>query len=151
VGLYTQQQLVLLLLLLGAAAAGLGVVHWRAAHPETVERLERLDRDVGGDQATATDGAAAGGIAEPRSRPPVPSRSKLPPPSADAPVPPLDLNRATLADLTGLPGVGPVLARRILEARDGAGRFATVDDLAAVRGLGRVKLERLRPFVGIAE
>ena len=50
-----------------------------------------------------------------------------------------------------LPGVGPVLARRILETRETAGRFAAVDDLAGVRGVGRAKLERLRPFVGVLE
>lgn len=64
---------------------------------------------------------------------------------------PLDLNRATLTDLMRLPGVGPVLARRILETRDAIGQFATVEDLKGVRGLGGAKLERLRQFVGILE
>ena len=65
--------------------------------------------------------------------------------------PPLDLNRATLGDLIRLPGVGPVLARRILEARETVGRFAGVDDLVGVRGVGPAKLDRLRPFVGVLE
>ena len=45
-GLYTRQQLLLLLSLLAAAGVGLGVVHWRAAHPELVERLEGIDREI---------------------------------------------------------------------------------------------------------
>src|SRR2546428_10580291 len=42
--LYTRPQLVLLLAVLTAAGAGLAVGHWRAHHPELVERLEQLDR-----------------------------------------------------------------------------------------------------------
>lgn len=162
-GLYTRQQLVLLLSLLAAAGVGLGVVHWRAAHPELVERLEGIDReiaasgDVGADDRDVTRVTEPTAPRQPRraeseSRPPArpraPKRQALPP---DQPGPPLDLNRATLADLVRLPGVGPVLARRILETRETAGRFAAVDDLAGVRGVGRAKLERLRPFVGVLE
>ncbi len=157
--LYTRQQLVLLLVLLAAAGAGLGVVHWRAAHPELVDRLEQLDGQI----AASAEALRAG--------PEVPVTAPRPPAQADqgdrearpraparvakrqltAPDEPLDLNRATLDQLTRLPGVGPVLARRILEAREEAGRFGAVDDLATVRGLGPTKLEKLRPFVGIAE
>src|SRR5512143_216424 len=45
----------------------------------------------------------------------------------------LDLNRATLGDLDGLPGVGPVLAARILEQRRRQGAFHDVRDLRAVK------------------
>ena len=158
-GVYTRPQLVLLLWLLAAAGVGLGVVHWRAAHPELVERLERIDREiVASEDVSAEDRSVARVTETPRqrgereSRPPArsqaPKRQALP---LDEPGPPLDLNRATLADLTRLPGVGPVLARRILDTREAAGRFGAVDDLVAVRGLGPAKLERLRPFVGVLE
>jgi competence ComEA-like helix-hairpin-helix protein len=161
--LYTRQQLVLLLLLLAAAGVGLGVSHWRAAHPQLVERLERLDREIAATEAVNFEDREVTPAAETRaprrrprddseSRPPARSRSAKPrAPPLDEPGPPVDLNRATLADLTRLPGVGPVLARRILETREAAGRFGAVDDLVTVRGLGRVKLERLRPFVSVAE
>jgi competence ComEA-like helix-hairpin-helix protein len=162
-----------LLLLLAAAGAGLGVAHWRAAHPELVERLERLDRDIArsGDAEVEVEEPRAAPRAEARApraraearapRPPAGGESEPRPvrarpakravsPSGE-PDPPLDLNGATLSDLLRLPGVGPVNARRILEARQDAGRFAAVDDLATVRGLGRAKLERLRPFVGVLE
>jgi competence protein ComEA len=61
----------------------------------------------------------------------------------------LDLDRATAAELERLPGVGPALARRIVEAREarGTGGFRTVDDLLEVRGIGPATLERLRSAV----
>ncbi len=42
---------------------------------------------------------------------------------------PVNLNTATLADLDGLPGVGPVLAQRILDWREEHGRFSAVEEL----------------------
>ena len=162
-GLYTRQQLVLLLLLLAAAGVGLGVSHWRAVHPQLVEGLERLDREIAATEEVKAEDREVARVAETRtprrrSRNESESRPLARPRAAkpqalplDEPGPPLDLNRATLADLMRLPGVGPVLARRILETREASGRFGAVDDLVTVRGLGSVKLERLRPFVGIAE
>lgn len=150
----------LVLLLAGAAGAGLGVVHWRAAHPEVVERLEQIDREIAasGDvkgEARRAERVVAPSPPNPRARgdrearPPASARASKRQAPAPEHAPPLDLNRATLADLTRLPGVGPVMARRIIEARDDVGRFGTVDDLLTVRGLGRAKLERLRPFVDV--
>jgi len=56
---------------------------------------------------------------------------------------PLDLNAATEAELMTLPGIGPELARRIVEGRP----FRSVDDLARVKGIGPKKLEVVRPLV----
>jgi len=67
---------------------------------------------------------------------------------AKAPAP-LDLNRADTMALQSLPGVGPALARRIVEARSQA-PFRTVDDLLRVRGIGPVTLTRLRPLVTVS-
>ncbi len=58
----------------------------------------------------------------------------------------LDVNAATEADLQRLPGVGPTLARRIVETRAGK-PFAAVDDLRRVRGIGAKTLDSLRPYV----
>jgi len=60
---------------------------------------------------------------------------------------PLDLNQAGETDLIRLPGIGPALARRILSFRNDHGRFAKVEDLRKVRGIGPRTLERIRPFV----
>ena len=144
--LYTRQQLMLVLSLLAAAGVGLGVSHWRAAHPQLVERLERLDREIAAsDAANAEDRSVARTTTE--TRPPQ-KHQALP---LSEPGSPLDLNRASQVDLMRLPGIGPVLARRILETRETVGRFGAVEDLGAVRGLGKAKLERLRPFVSVLE
>ena len=56
---------------------------------------------------------------------------------------PVDLNRATAEELTRLPGIGPVLAARIVAYRDSAGPFATVEALGAVQGIGPATLARV--------
>ncbi|HEY3353940.1 MAG TPA: ComEA family DNA-binding protein [Polyangia bacterium] len=57
---------------------------------------------------------------------------------------PVDPNRAAEDELRALPGIGPALARRILEERAARGPFRSVDDLARVRGIGPRTVERLR-------
>jgi competence ComEA-like helix-hairpin-helix protein len=63
------------------------------------------------------------------------------------PAKPIDLNRATLAQLEELPGIGPTKARAILEFRRKNGPFERVTDLLALPGIGRKRFERLRPYV----
>ncbi|HUX71684.1 MAG TPA: helix-hairpin-helix domain-containing protein [Cellulomonadaceae bacterium] len=62
---------------------------------------------------------------------------------------PLDLNAATLAELDALPGIGPVLAQRILDWRAAHGRFTDVEELAEVSGIGPSALSRLRDRVRV--
>jgi competence protein ComEA len=64
--------------------------------------------------------------------------------AAGAPVP---LNTADLAALDTLPGVGPVLAQRILDWRAAHGRFTSVDELGEVSGIGEKLLAQLSPLV----
>jgi len=54
------------------------------------------------------------------------------------------VNQATAAELETLPGVGPVLAQRILAFREEHGLFQTVEDLLDVPGIGEAKLASLR-------
>ncbi len=61
---------------------------------------------------------------------------------------PVDVNRAPAAGLQRLPGIGPVMARRILEERRRR-PFRSVDDLRRVPGIGPKKLESLRPYVTV--
>ncbi|WP_049785529.1 ComEA family DNA-binding protein [Cellulomonas gilvus] len=60
----------------------------------------------------------------------------------------VDLNTADEATLDTLPGIGPVLAARIVEHR-AAGPFASVDDLVDVPGIGQALLEDLRDLVRV--
>lgn len=57
------------------------------------------------------------------------------------------LNSAAVEQLEQLPGVGPVLAARIVEFRDRAGPFEQVEDLLEVSGIGEAKLASLRDHV----
>jgi competence protein ComEA len=59
----------------------------------------------------------------------------------------VDLNTATVGQLDGLPGVGPVLAQRILDWRTAHGRFNSVDQLRSVTGIGSSKFSDLKPLV----
>jgi len=74
-------------------------------------------------------------------------------PSAAAPEPShqglLDLNRATDQDFDALPGIGPKLAERIMEYRQSVGVFHSLDELRAVKGIGKKKFERIRPLVTV--
>ena len=56
----------------------------------------------------------------------------------------VDLNRAESEELQELPGVGPVLAGRIIEHRDEHGPFASVEDLLDIPGIGEAKLNQMR-------
>jgi competence protein ComEA len=58
----------------------------------------------------------------------------------------IDVNRASVAELQRLPGIGPVLSQRIADERDRR-RFASVDDLDRVPGIGPKIIERLRPYI----
>jgi competence protein ComEA len=61
----------------------------------------------------------------------------------------VDLNTADQAALETLPGIGPALAGRILAWRDEHGRFASVDDLLDVSGIGDARLADLRDRVRV--
>jgi len=59
----------------------------------------------------------------------------------------VNLNRATVEQLEGLPGIGPAKAGAIVRWREQHGRFKKVEDVLGVPGIGPATLERLRPLV----
>lgn len=61
----------------------------------------------------------------------------------------LDLNRATQADLEELPGIGAVLAERIVAYRTEHGAFASVADLRSVSGIGAKLFADIEPLVTV--
>jgi competence protein ComEA len=63
----------------------------------------------------------------------------------------IDINAASAVELTDLPGIGPALARRIIDYREEHGPFASVDDLLHISGIGERILERLKPYARCGE
>jgi competence protein ComEA len=59
----------------------------------------------------------------------------------------VNVNTATLEELTLLPGIGESRAQAVIETRKRRGGFKSVDDLMEVKGIGEASLERLRPHV----
>ena len=59
----------------------------------------------------------------------------------------IDINSADATQLTTLPGIGPSMAQRIIEYRIDHGTFRSVDDLAAVQGFGKKRLDNIREWL----
>ncbi|MDF9813215.1 ComEA family DNA-binding protein [Streptomyces sp. SPB162] len=76
-----------------------------------------------------------------------PPTAAAPGPGGGAPAGPISLSSATSAQLETLPGVGPVLARHILDYRAQHGGFASVDQLRDVTGIGDRRFSDLKPLV----
>jgi len=69
--------------------------------------------------------------------------------AAAGPAGTVNVNTATVDQLQLLPRVGPSIAERIVEFRESNGPFASIDELAAVRGIGERSLERMRPYLAV--
>ena len=78
-----------------------------------------------------------------------PESSAAPEPPSEAS--PLNLNRATQAELELLPGIGPTLAQRILDYRAAYGPFLTTEQLMEVNGIGEKRYEALKSLVTVEE
>lgn len=140
-----------LLIKLGMWAATVGVVFWIGwSVPASLDR----ERETGLAplKVANAEGPSVQAIetteSQPASSPTSPSRSI----TETKPVPgsgKLDLNRATAEDFESLPGIGPVLAERIIEYRRSKGAFRTVGDLRLVKGIGKKKFERVRQLVSV--
>lgn len=61
----------------------------------------------------------------------------------------VNLNTATLAELDGLPGIGPTLAQNIIDYRAAHGGFHSVDELRQVNGIGDAKFAQLKDRVTV--
>jgi competence protein ComEA len=66
-----------------------------------------------------------------------------------APTGKINLNTAGVAELETLPRIGPAMAQRIIDFRDANGRFASIDDLRNITGIGEKTFEGLKDLVTV--
>jgi competence protein ComEA len=140
-----------LLLKLGMFAATMGVVFWIGwTMPTSSDRDHDLAaKSFEGSQAEMASGSGSVTAVGPS---PVallsdqPSTAAAPKRSHQGS---LDVNRATEQDFDALPGIGPRLAERIMEYRQSVGAFHSLDELRAVKGIGKKKFDRIRPLVTV--
>jgi comEA protein len=63
----------------------------------------------------------------------------------------IDINVATAEQLTALPGIGSVMAERIVKFREQHGDFKRVEDLLKVKGIGEKSFQKIRPGIKISK
>jgi competence protein ComEA len=147
---YRRQELTLIALLAASVVGGFGIEAWHRRAPALLDRLE-------GEPPRLAPGPAVrhAPVRPARAAPRRPARAERPASRAPAargdPEAPLDLDRATPAELTRLPGIGPRLAARIAARRDElGGRFPSFGDFASVPGIGARRAGLLRSRLRVA-
>jgi competence ComEA-like helix-hairpin-helix protein len=63
----------------------------------------------------------------------------------------IDINTASAAEMSVLPGLGPLLAERFVDNRATQGPIASIDDLDRVNGFGPAIIERIRPYAVVGD
>src|SRR5580693_7788305 len=65
------------------------------------------------------------------------------------PAQPININTANSEELQEVPGIGPATAEKILQMRKSYGAFKSVDDLVAIRGIGKKRLDKMRKYLTV--
>ncbi len=130
-----------------------GVLFWagtleKTAEPEQLVAVQPPAADAeGGDEPGEAPQVQQDAALTPAMNAMASAPARPVPPLRRAVTFPLDINRAGLEELMALPGIGDILAQRMVEYRKRHGGFRRVDELRKVRGIGEKRMEQLRPLV----
>ena len=80
---------------------------------------------------------------------PVETKPKSTKPAEDKVTFPVNINSASKRELDALPGIGEVLAQRIIDYRSANGPFQSVDELIKIKGIGEKTLAKLKPYATV--
>ena len=144
-----------LLLKLGMLAVTVGIVFWIIWAPHTTPHHASgftVERQVAPVPATRPDNLVGQAPRQP-GRSGQESNSEivaLAKPSSTPVGPLLDLNRAKAGELEALPGIGAVLAQRVIAFRESLGGFRKIEDLREVKGIGAKKFDQLKLLVTVS-
>ena len=61
----------------------------------------------------------------------------------------VNINEAKQEDFEQLPGIGPSIAKKIVEYREQNGKFTSIDELQEVKGIGEAKLENIKEYITV--
>ena len=137
---FTRNEISVILFLVATLLAGLAIRWYRSSAPGDGPGPESFDYS-GSDSVFL---ARSAGLLSPDS---ASAGATRPAPKREPAAGSIDLNSATKEELIRLPGIGGEYADRIIAYRSEHGAFSRVDDLLNISGIGRKRLDRLRPFV----
>ena len=155
------QSLVIKLVMLAITA---GILYWAVGvdgpeqerfvrSPVGLETTDRLKADVPAADDSGFEMGREVTVLTPTDGPSKPAlRTKAPvvaPPRRSVTFP-IDLNTAAREDFLELPGIGDKLAERIVAYRKSHGAFRNVEELRKVKGIGKKRMDRVRPLVTAA-
>ena len=134
------------LCILSAAAARMGGLADLIRQPSAPQRLVWQEGPLEPGLYRAEGDSPAGEQPQTAAAPSLESQASETPPARLAPLffKPIPFNQADEELLITIPGIGPVLARRIIEFRAQHGKITSIDELDAVKGIGPAKLKILK-------
>ncbi len=125
---FTRREIVVLLFLVGSLIVGMGVrlyrQHWEPL-PEIIEDTPKITPTLE-ESRDVTNGTGGDNRHEALF---------------------VNINDADCTTLEQLPGIGPVIAARIVDYRQRQGAFQSPDELMKVRGIGKLNYQKLKPFI----